>query len=534
MSRSPTDRLPPPLRALRVDSGLHTQLLISLVFTLLFASFVFSLAHYWHGTLEPRLHLTAETQARILAQSQAAGLAKAIEHSDRGRLGQRLDDLLQEMLIVEDPAIGERIVVGVALQFDYEAIAATPGSLDRREGNTHCERCFHASVPLIDRAGDLLGVAEFNLSDGYFRALSHEMQSKLIAESSVALVLLGAVWIVMLVMFRRLHAAKLASEASDRAKTRFMANVSHELRTPLNAILGYTQLFQQDPSLMAQHGQGILSIDRSADHLLLMINDILDFSRADEQGLGLRPQEVGLIGFLDTLVEMTEVGARLKAIRMEHQFSAELPAFVRVDEKRLRQVLLNLLSNAVKFTETGGVMLSVTTTHAPARNRAKLRFSVRDTGIGIAKEHLGDVFIAFHQLDNTITSAEGSGLGLTISQRLVESMGSRLMVDSTVGVGSHFWFDLDLPCVEPGLATGQPQDAAVPPPERPITMPPRETIDRLIEHAQRHNILGARALLKELRDDAAHAGFVDHVEPYVRNYRFRQLADWLKGQTPKL
>jgi signal transduction histidine kinase len=169
-----------------------------------------------------------------------------------------------------------------------------------------------------------------------------------------------------------------------------------------------------------------------------------------------------------------------------------------LDDKRLRQVLLNLLGNAVKFTERGEVRLSVEHQGNTA-TRARLRFSVRDTGIGIAGGDLATIFIPFHQLDNPITRAEGSGLGLTISQRLVRLMGSQLKLESRPGQGSRFWFDLDLP-----LLTGSETEAATPPAaeakpvDEAFALPRAETLNALLEQARRHNVLGVRALLKEL------------------------------------
>ena len=511
---------------------MRSHLLITAVFVLLFASFVFSLARYWTGSLEPRLYLTAETQARILAQSQAAALLETIEHGAPGLLRDKLFDLMQEILLVEDPATGGRIVLGLDLQIDYEAVPVTPGSLELQDGARDCERCFRASIPLIGQGGRLLGVAEFLLSPRYFDTLSGEMRSKLIAESSLAMGLMALVWITMLVMFHRLYKAKLAIEASDRAKTRFMANVTHELRTPLNAILGYTQLYKQDAPLMARHGEGISSIDRSAEHLLMMINDILDFSRMGADNLALHPAEVALPSLLETLVEMMEVRARLKGIRLERQFQPGLPAVVLVDEKRLRQVLLNLLGNAVKFTERGGVLFSVERLGGGGDGKARLRFGVLDSGIGIGPSELDSIFIAFRQIDNPITRAEGSGLGLTISQQLVGLMGSELRVESEPGVGSHFWFDIDVAVLTEGcVADGEPtQPADAPVSARTgtgITMPDDDYLDEFVEHVRRHNVLGLRRLLERLGGQPAYRDFIEYVQPYVRSYRFRPLLDWL-------
>lgn len=509
-------------------AGWHNHLLISLVFLLLFAAFFLSIAHYWQTSLKPRLYHAAQTQATMLAQSQAGILADALLHSEPSHRQQKLYDAVQEMLIVEDPAINGRIVIGLKLEIDYELLAAAEGSLDVSEGKSQCTGCFHISTPLMNRDGDLFGVADIAINEDYFLIPSEEMKSKLYAESSLALGLLFIVWIAMLMMFQRLHNAKQAIEASDRAKTRFIASVTHELRTPLNAILGYTQLYKTDSQLMASHGQGLATIDRSAEHLLLLINDILDFSRVDEANLSLHPREVNLANFLNTLIEMAEVQARLKSIEFCCELPAHLPIAVLIDDKRLRQVLLNLLSNAIKFTEQGKVTFRVETLSKPNLKYLKLRFSVRDTGIGIAKEDMHSIFIPFHQLDNPITRAEGSGLGLTISQRLVHLMGARLTVESAEKQGSLFWFDLELPLLNHQLEEITSSLTQQQTQEKQLQLPSSETLSALIELARQHNILGTRELVKKLEASANYPEFVNHIQPYVRHYRFKPLVKWLE------
>lgn len=517
------------IKRLQRESGFLSQIVISLIFLSLIGVFVWSLNHYWKHTLQPRLYLAAETQAKVLAQSQSTALVETLEYSQPEHMQQALKDRVQEMLIVEDPSIGERFIRHLRLQIDYTTVAAPAGSLDLDEGVTGCRNCFKAEIPLINRQGEILGLADFAISDGYYRTLSREMKSKLFAESGITLALITTVWIVMLVMFYRLHAAKQIVEVSDRAKTRFMANVTHELRTPLNAILGYTQLYKQDADMMRQYGQGIDTIDRSADHLLLMINDILEFSRANEDNLTLHPTEANLANFLNTLVEMTRVRARMKNLDFRHAFSQHLPAAVIMDDKRLRQVLLNLLSNAVKFTEQGEVVFQVENLGVSRNGTVRLRFSVKDTGIGIARDQFKHIFIPFQQLDNAVTRAEGSGLGLTISQRLVKLMGSRLKVDSTPGEGSYFYFDLELRTLAGDLPdTGTPiQDETEQP---PLQFPDEDVLNELKEQVRRHNILGIRELVALLEQEDAYSGFLEYIQPFIREYRFKQLLEWLDQQ----
>ena len=221
----------------------------------------------------------------------------------------------------------------------------------------------------------------------------------------------------------------------------------------------------------------------------------------------------------------------LPIFRLERQFQPNLPAVVQLDEKRLRQVLLNLLGNAVKFTERGGVQFSVERIAGGNEGEARLRFGVLDSGIGIGPTELESIFVAFRQIDNPITRAEGSGLGLTISEHLVRLMGSELKVESEPGVGSHFWFDLDLLVVaEAGTVDTGAASGAAPVSSRTgvgLSLPDAEFLDEFLEHARRHNVLGLRRMLERLDGQPAYREFVEYVQPYVRGYRFRLLAEWL-------
>ncbi|MEE2732449.1 MAG: ATP-binding protein [Pseudomonadota bacterium] len=511
------------LRRQQKFAALYTQLLISTFFILLIALFLWSTDHFWQNTQQPRLYKAAATQAQVLAESQSAVLVEILERTPAPLLPQAIRETVQKMLIVEDPAIGERFIRQLSLQIDYDTVAVPEGSLDVLEGES-CDACFHSDILLTSGKGDILGVAGFNISGGYYQSLIAEMKPRLFAESSMVLILVLIIWIMVSIIFHRLHAAKRVVEASDQAKTRFMANVTHELRTPLNAIMGYTQLYKQDQHLMQHHRQGIETIDRSADHLLLMINDILEFSRANEESMVLHPAEIDLAKFLCTLVEMIRVKTQLKGLKFVHEFDEQLPACIVADEKRLRQILLNLLSNAVKFTATGTICFRVQKLSSRAGDLTRLRFSVEDSGIGINRKQLRDIFIPFHQLDNAITRAEGTGLGLAISQRFLTIMDSSLQVASKVGEGSSFWFNIDVPVV------GEQAMAAVPdsaPTEAPLVLPDSAWLEQLRELAKRHNVLGIRTLLSELEQQPNHREFLRRIQPFIQQYRFKQLLEWL-------
>ncbi|NRB41512.1 MAG: response regulator [Pseudomonadales bacterium] len=440
---------------MRLNKGLSgrasNNLVISLVFLLLVIFFVGSLFQYWYNVLDPRLRLAAITQAEILSQSQAGLLSKAFDVYEGEQREKALQAAIEEILLVTDPSIKEPFVKGISLEVDYDVVDADIDSLNIREGILNCTDCIVTEVALMDEDYNLLAIATFNVTDAYYRWLGSDIKDKLINQTLFTLGLFTVVWLIILLLVSRLDRVRKNIEISDRAKTQFLANVSHELRTPLNAILGYTQLFKKDKDIMASQGRGVETIHRSADHLLMLINDILEFSKVDSEGVQLYPKEVALSDFLNTLVEMTEIRSSLKDINFNFEFPPNLPEVVFVDDKRLRQILLNLLNNAVKFTDKGEVTFSInnlTIKKSDKASFARMTFTVADTGIGIPKSKLNDIFVPYQQVENKITRAEGSGLGLTISKNLTELMGSKLHVKSEYGQGSRFWFELKFPIVE--------------------------------------------------------------------------------------
>jgi signal transduction histidine kinase/ActR/RegA family two-component response regulator len=316
---------------------------------------------------------------------------------------------------------------------------------------------------------------------------------------------------------QQLAEAKAAADTANQAKSTFLANMSHELRTPLNAVLGYAQLLKHKPDLPKDIREYMGIIYQSGEQLLSLINDVLDLARIEAGKVQLQSASIALSPFLQGVARLVQLQASQKDLLFTYEVAPTLPAYVRGDERLLRQVLLNLLSNAVKYTDAGKVTLRVGSKGQGARSKEKadkedgstelaevkgmsgdkenqiargdfpslllaerkdgeekavslspglpisrsssslLCFEVIDTGIGIHADHLERIFLPFEQVSDPQYRADGSGLGLAITQRLLWLMQSQLQVQSTPGQGSSFTFEVELPIVE--QATDVPQDS---------------------------------------------------------------------------
>ncbi|WAS92904.1 PAS domain S-box protein [Nannocystis punicea] len=254
-----------------------------------------------------------------------------------------------------------------------------------------------------------------------------------------------------------LRQAVRAAEAASRAKSEFLAHVSHEIRTPMNGILGMVELaLLDDPPPPAR--ERLRVIQDSARSLLAVINDLLDVTKIEAGKLALAPVAFDLHATMQRTLDALRPRAEEQGLRFAAALAPEVPRWLVGDPDRLRQVLVNLIGNAIKFTSHGEVQVEVGA--QLAGERARLRFAVRDTGIGIAPERLSAIFVPFEQGDASTTRRfGGTGLGLTIADRLVRLMGGAIAVDSKVGVGSIFSFEVELPCAP---ETPRPESRTLP------------------------------------------------------------------------
>ena len=255
---------------------------------------------------------------------------------------------------------------------------------------------------------------------------------------------------------RALQQAKELAERANDAKSRYLSGISHELRTPLHTILGYAQLLADNDEVAAGHRERLRTIHRNGEYLANLLEGLLDISKIEAARLDLYRNQVKLPDLLAQLVNMFEAQARGKGIEFRYRVEGILPDMVIADEKRLRQILINLLSNAVKYTERGSVELAV-------RYRYQVvRFSIRDTGVGIRPQDIERVLDPFERVrDPKVPNVSGTGLGLTIVRLLTEVMGGELTMESEPGRGSCFSVSLMLSRVEsPEPETEEPRMAS--------------------------------------------------------------------------
>lgn len=344
-----------------------------------------------------------------------AGAEKIFGYSAAEMIGQSITQLLPDHAQNEEPEILAKIRRGERISnYDTQRL---------RKDGTLVDLSINVS-PVRDSQGTLIGASH----------IARDIRDRKQIETE-------------------LRQAKTAAEAANRAKSIFLANMSHELRTPLNVILGFAQVMAHDLTLTPSQQDNLKTIRHSGDHLLNLINDILDLSKIEAGRSTLTITKCDLSTLLYSLQTMMTEQAHAKQLQLKLTIAPEVPQFVMADEQKLRQILLNLLSNAIKFTHQGSVALQVCL--APTAAKADLRdaqepsstgtdapislqFTVTDTGVGIAANEQSHIFDAFGQAEAGKTTIGGTGLGLTISRKLLELMQGEISVQSRPLVGSTF------------------------------------------------------------------------------------------------
>ncbi|MBE0391860.1 PAS domain S-box protein [Flavobacterium sp. PL002] len=309
---------------------------------------------------------------------------------------------------------------------------------------------FHFTYRIIKKTGEIVWVEEFGdavIKDGeivYIEGIMLDITKRKEADDAIQ--------------------AREYAEAANKAKSEFLANMSHEIRTPLNGIIGFTDLLMKTELADIQQ-KHMITVNQSAHSLLGIVNDILDFSKIEAGKLELHVEKFEVKELLEQIIDLILYESNQKNLKLELNIAVDIPKYFWTDTIRLKQILINLLANAVKFTNKGVIKLDLTLLEKIDKKHAQIRFAVIDSGIGILEENKSKIFKAFSQEDSSTTKKfGGTGLGLTISNKLLGLMNSQLNLESKIGIGSTFYFDLNLktsnkvPNTKKLIATQNPAD----------------------------------------------------------------------------
>lgn len=289
---------------------------------------------------------------------------------------------------------------------------------------------FHFSYRIIKKNNEIVWVEEFGdavMKNGkitYIEGIMLDITKRKDAEEAIK--------------------AREYAEAANRTKSEFLANMSHEIRTPLNGIIGFTDLLMKTELADVQQ-KHMITVNQSAHSLLGIVNDILDFSKIEAGKLDLHIEKHNVKEIMNQIIDLILYESNQKNLNLELNIATDIPNYFWIDSIRLKQILINLLANAVKFTEKGTIKLDISILKEMSDTKNRIRFSVIDSGIGILDKNKKKIFKAFSQEDGSTTKKfGGTGLGLTISNKLLGLMKSRLHLQSEIGIGSTFYFDLEL------------------------------------------------------------------------------------------
>jgi PAS domain S-box-containing protein len=324
----------------------------------------------------------------------------------------------EELLGKNDFDFYPREVATTFYEDEQRVIRSGQAEVNREEAGLdsqgNASQIMTTQVPLRDKNGRVTGLVGIGRDITHLKKVQEEMQN-----------------------------AREAAEAASRAKSEFLANMSHEIRTPLNGVMGMTDL-ALETDLTQEQREYLETVKMSGDSLLTVINDILDFSKIEAGKIDLEALDFDLRDSLESTLKTLAVRADEKGLELLCEVAPEVPEVVRGDSSRLRQIVVNLVGNAIKFTDSGEIAVKV---QVEARDGTECvcRFTVADTGVGIPEDKRELIFKPFSQADTSTTRKYGgTGLGLTISTRLVEMMGGKIWVESEVGRGSQFHFTVRL------------------------------------------------------------------------------------------